>query len=56
MDETFDHIFPLIAVYADTGWMKESEKNYQDFTRRMYPLYKIWKDRDIYVGGTEETR
>lgn len=56
VDETFDHIFPLIAVYADTGWMKESEKNYQDFTRRMYPLYKIWKDRDIYVGGTEETR
>lgn len=56
VDETFDHIFPLIAVYADTGWMKESEKDYQDFTRRMYPLYKIWKDRDIYVGGTEETR
>ena len=56
VDETFDHMFPLIAVYADTGWMKESEKNYQDFTRRMYPLYKIWKDRDIYVGGTEETR
>lgn len=56
VDETFDHIFPLIAVYAETGWMKESEKNYQDFTKRMYPLYKIWKDRDIYVGGTEETR
>lgn len=56
VDETFDHMFPLIAVYADTGWMKESEKDYQDFTRRMYPLYKIWKDRDIYVGGTEETR
>ena len=56
VDATFDHIFPLIAVYADMGWMKESEKNYQDFTRRMYPLYKIWKDRDIYVGGTEETR
>lgn len=56
VDETFDHIFPLIAVYADTGWMKESEMDYQDFTRRMYPLYKIWKDRDIYVGGTEETR
>lgn len=56
VDETFDHIFPLIAVYADTGWMKESEKDYQDFTRRMYPLYTIWKDRDIYVGGTEETR
>lgn len=56
VDETFDHMFPLIAVYADMGWMKESEKNYQDFTRRMYPLYKIWKDRDIYVGGTEETR
>lgn len=56
VDETFDHIFPLIAVYADTGWMKESEKDYQDFTRRMYPLCKIWKDRDIYVGGTEETR
>lgn len=56
VDETFDHIFPLIAIYADTGWMKESEKDYQDFTRRMYPLYKIWKDRDIYVGGTEETR
>lgn len=56
VDETFDHMFPLIAVYADMGWMKESEKNYQDFTKRMYPLYKIWKDRDIYVGGTEETR
>lgn len=56
VDETFDHIFPLIAVYADTGWMKESEMDYQNFTRRMYPLYKIWKDRDIYVGGTEETR
>lgn len=56
VDATFDHIFPLIAVYADMGWMKESEKNYQDFTKRMYPLYKIWKDRDIYVGGTEETR
>lgn len=56
VDETFDHIFPLIAVYADTGWMKESEKDYQDFTRRMYPLYTIWKDRNIYVGGTEETR
>ena len=56
VDETFDHMFPLIAVYADMGWMKESEMNYQDFTKRMYPLYKIWKDRDIYVGGTEETR
>ena len=56
VDATFDHIFPLIAVYADMGWMKESEKDYQDFTKRMYPLYKIWKDRDIYVGGTEETR
>ena len=56
VDETFDHIFPLIAVYAETGWMKPSDKNYQDFTRRMFPLYKIWKDRDIYVGGTEESR
>ena len=56
VDETFDHIFPLIAVYAETGWMKESDKDYQDFTRRMYPLYNIWNDRGIYVGGTEETR
>ncbi len=54
VDETFDHIFPLIAVYADTGWMKATDKDYQDFTRRMYPLYQIWKDRGIYVGGTEE--
>ncbi len=56
VDETFDHIFPLIAAYAETGWMKASDKDYQDFKKRMYPLYEIWEDRDIYVGGTEETQ
>lgn len=56
VDESFDHMFPLIAVYAETGWTKKELKDYQDFTRRMYPLYAIWKDRDIYVGGTEESR
>ncbi len=56
VDESFDHMFPLIAVYAETGWTKKELKDYQDFTRRMYPLYQIWKDRGIYVGGTEESR
>lgn len=56
VESTFDHIFPLIAVYSEVGWTKKELKDYQDFTRRLYPLYEIWKDRDIYVGGTEESR
>lgn len=54
VEETFDHIFPRIAAYAETGWSKPESKDYKSFVRRLGTYYDLWLDNDIYVGGTEE--
>lgn len=56
IEKTFDHIFPRIAAYAETGWSKPSSKDYKSFLDRLSPMYDRWKAKNIYVGGTEESR
>lgn len=53
-EKTFDHIFPLIAAYAETGWSKASTKDFKSFLTRLQPMYDKWEAAGIDIGGTEE--
>lgn len=36
------HVFPRIAAYAETGWTRKEDKNFQDFRRRLTGYEKFW--------------
>ena len=39
------HVFPRIAAYAETGWTRKEDKNFQDFQRRLTGYEKFWMPR-----------
>ena len=40
-DKLHRHVFPRIAAYAETGWTRKEDKNFQDFQRRLPGYEKI---------------
>ena len=41
--------FPRIAAYAEVGWSKLDNKNYDSFMLRLAPIIKDWRERGINV-------
>lgn len=40
-DKLERHVFPRLAAYAETGWSRKEDKDYQDFLRRLKGYVKI---------------
>ena len=55
VEATEDHIFPRIAAYAESAWLRSNKKDYKDYLSRLNSLYRVWKTMGINVGGTEES-
>lgn len=55
VDDTEDHIFPRIAAYAESSWLKPYKKDYKKFLSSLNSLYNIWEKGEINVGGSEES-
>ena len=47
------HVFPRIAAYAETGWTRKEDKNFQDFRRRLTGYEKILDAQGIRHGEKE---
>ena len=47
------HVFPRIAAYAETGWTRKEDKNFQDFRRRLTGYEKILDALGIRHGEKE---
>ncbi|SNR74840.1 beta-N-acetylhexosaminidase [Lutibacter flavus] len=43
-------VFPRIAAYAEVGWTKKENKNFDNFKLRLKSLQKIWEQRSIYYA------
>lgn len=44
------HVFPRIAAYAETGWSRKEDKDFQDFQRRLSGYEKILDALNIRHG------
>jgi len=43
-------VFPRIAAFAEVGWTKKENKNYENFKLGLKGLQKIWEQRGIYYA------
>lgn len=46
-EQTYKHIFPRIAAYAELGWTNEKRKNYDNFSKRLEKLCSRWKEQKL---------
>lgn len=54
-------VFPRIAAYAEVGWTKKENKNFENFKLGLKGLQKYWEQRGIYYApdssvGNEVTK
>lgn len=49
-DNLHRHVFPRIAAYAETGWTRKEDKDFQDFQRRLPGYEKILDTLKIKHG------
>lgn len=49
-DKLHRRVFPRIAAYAETGWSRREDKNYQDFLKRLAGYEKILDALNIKYG------
>ncbi|MDO5571527.1 MAG: beta-N-acetylhexosaminidase [Bacteroidales bacterium] len=50
LQRLYFQIFPRIGAYAECGWANPSEKDYNDFCKRMIPVESKWKEKGFFVG------
>ncbi|MEG1999168.1 MAG: family 20 glycosylhydrolase, partial [Bacteroidales bacterium] len=48
-----EQTFPRIAAYAETGWTKPENKDYDSFLKRIISLSESWVKRGINVKTSE---
>lgn len=46
-------VFPRIAAYAEVGWTKVENKDFDEFKKQLLRLQEIWKDKGIYFAPME---
>ena len=49
-EQTYKHIFPRIAAYAELGWTDEKQRDYDNFTKRLKKLCSKWKAQKLPIG------
>ena len=49
-DKLHRRVFPRIAAYAETGWSRKEDKNFQDFSRRLKTYENILDVLNISHG------
>ena len=49
-DNLHRHVFPRMAAYAETGWTRKEDKDFQDFQRRLPGYEKILDTLKIKHG------
>ncbi|MEX0275431.1 MAG: beta-N-acetylhexosaminidase [Flavobacteriaceae bacterium] len=47
-------VFPRIAAYAEVGWTKPGNKNWEDFNRALKKMELSWKQKGIYFAPASE--
>lgn len=45
-------IYPRICALAESAWTRPDKKNYQDFTRRMEPVFDLFDQQKLYYFDT----
>lgn len=48
-------VFPRIAAYAEVGWTKKENKNFENFKLGLKGLQKYWEQRGIYYAPDSST-
>lgn len=49
-EQSYKHIFPRIAAYAELGWTNEKQRNYNSFSKRLERLCTRWKEQKLPIG------
>lgn len=49
-EQTYKHIFPRIAAYAELGWTDEERRDYNNFSKRLEKLCSGWRKQKLPIG------